>query len=512
MHSIVLIEDEPPTLFMVKDLIEALDLGFEVIGYAFNGEDGEATVRELKPDIVITDIKMPAKDGLSLIGDMTAEGFETEWIILSGYADFEYAVLALRNGVKDYILKPVDPSALQTLFEHIAEKLTRKKMEVEAAYLYRQLHSSDRCSAPSGLRHEGVYTPVLITAGNLVDSMHDGLHAGRHVFGQPTETDFGHFGVVPFAKSWIVQGYSKSHQVLLLATDSPKDVHVRQAVEQWVTEKNSDSEARINALIGAPFSDIHMFSERVQNLYRSLKQWILIGQSHVFTAGMPVVTFENSAEWVYKCSRLTSQSYTAFRNQLLQWERQWQEQNYPQAFVELLMTKIADALPNKAGAMHIQVGDIQELLAASVSQTEAVERFANLAGAAFGEEPLGSKRAGPLSDVVESIEAYLTMNYFLPVSYDSLQERFGYHKDYLSYLFRQHKGISPNKYITMLRVENAKRILRDIGELTLKETAERVGYEDPLYFSRVFKNVTGLSPSTFREQFRGDEKGGDVIA
>ena len=87
-----------------------------MVGEAENGAAGEEKIAELQPDIVITDITMPVKNGLEMIAD-TREKFNYIAIILTGYSEFEYAQQAIRNGVSDYVLKPLDMDEMRTALE-----------------------------------------------------------------------------------------------------------------------------------------------------------------------------------------------------------------------------------------------------------------------------------------------------------------------------------------------------------------------------------------------------------
>ena len=92
--------------------------------------DGAAAFDEiltLKPDVVITDIRMPGKSGLDLIQDLQNEGIQSQFVIFSGYKEFEYAQTALRFGVKDYLLKPVKQTDLEEILGHIEQNAAGNK-------------------------------------------------------------------------------------------------------------------------------------------------------------------------------------------------------------------------------------------------------------------------------------------------------------------------------------------------------------------------------------------------
>lgn len=107
MYRVLLVEDEEIIRKGIRYSVPWEECGCSVVGEAENGAAGEEKIAELQPDIVITDITMPVKNGLEMIAD-TREKFNYIAIILTGYSEFEYAQQAIRNGVSDYVLKPLD--------------------------------------------------------------------------------------------------------------------------------------------------------------------------------------------------------------------------------------------------------------------------------------------------------------------------------------------------------------------------------------------------------------------
>ena len=115
------------------------------------------------------------------------------------------------------------------------------------------------------------------------------------------------------------------------------------------------------------------------------------------------------------------------------------------------------------------------------------------------EQQVVSRRESDVASLVESVRLYLQENYGSPVDFSALAESLGFSAPYLSKLFHEQTGSSPSKYLTDLRMRQAKKLLLDTS-LTVREIAARVGYPDPFHFSRSFKNTVGTSPAQFREE------------
>lgn len=105
-----------------------------------------------------------------------------------------------------------------------------------------------------------------------------------------------------------------------------------------------------------------------------------------------------------------------------------------------------------------------------------------------------------IEKTMDPIKLYLQEHYNKPVSLVELSMQFGLVPNYLSSLFKREHGMSPGEYQTRLRVDKAKEIMDRTPGILLKQVANEVGYEDPLYFSRVFKKVTGQSPSEYLQR------------
>lgn len=128
MLKVVLVEDEPILLKGLQYRMDWLANGCTVVGLAENGADGLKTIEETKPDIVITDIRMPYKDGLTMLQE-AKKRYTFEAVILSGFGEFNYAKQAITIGVHDYLLKPVDLSDLELTVKKLVEKLETKQKE-----------------------------------------------------------------------------------------------------------------------------------------------------------------------------------------------------------------------------------------------------------------------------------------------------------------------------------------------------------------------------------------------
>lgn len=122
-YSVIVAEDEELLLNNIISKIHAANLGFEVAGKAQTGTQALELVKELSPDLLITDIRMPMMDGISLLENVHQRFPHINTIIVSGFSDFEYAKKAIRLQVSEYLLKPIDPNELYNALFNIKTKL-----------------------------------------------------------------------------------------------------------------------------------------------------------------------------------------------------------------------------------------------------------------------------------------------------------------------------------------------------------------------------------------------------
>jgi YesN/AraC family two-component response regulator len=126
VYKVLLVDDERIIREGIAKVIDWESYGFSLIGAAWNGVEALDIIHRERPEVVITDLKMPVLDGLELIAKVKPELPETVFIILSGYGEFELAREAMRYGVRHYLLKPCNESKISEILDEIREELLRK--------------------------------------------------------------------------------------------------------------------------------------------------------------------------------------------------------------------------------------------------------------------------------------------------------------------------------------------------------------------------------------------------
>ena len=140
MYRVLLVDDEIWSLEGMRKLLEWEKMGFTVIAQATDASEAGDVIAREKPDVVFTDIRMPEISGIELMNMARKMGVTSEFVVVSGFAEFEYAQEALRYGAFDYQLKPVDPEEAGRLLEKLKQKLDEKQF-VRNRQIYDQLVS-----------------------------------------------------------------------------------------------------------------------------------------------------------------------------------------------------------------------------------------------------------------------------------------------------------------------------------------------------------------------------------
>ncbi|MDI4649241.1 response regulator transcription factor [Cohnella hashimotonis] len=128
MISVLIVDDEHLVRKGLRMTIDWRSLGYEVAGEASNGLEALQLVGSLKPDVVITDVRMPLMDGIEFMREIRRQALQTRLVVISGYEDFAYAKGAVDYGADGYILKPVDNSQLVALLDKLAKEIRQDSL------------------------------------------------------------------------------------------------------------------------------------------------------------------------------------------------------------------------------------------------------------------------------------------------------------------------------------------------------------------------------------------------
>lgn len=536
MRKIVIVDDDRQVLQGMQHTIPWRELALELVGEAMDGEEGLRLVRELQPDIVITDIYMPVMNGLDMIEQLHCNNFQGKIIILSGYSDFEYARQALRLNVDDYLSKPV---TLQT----IREVIQRAIIELEE----RELQKRDE----QGLKEKlMVYEPFV--ENEWIKSAITGCWIGEEIKRLPIGNKWGwetsHFLVMAIEvmrnepmKGWLSRDWNlirfatgniiKEHADELRVNARFHELHSHQmAVLLQINREASEERFHRLALqlsrhvvesvenflriklqigIGTRKTEWRRISDSTEEAFQALadKKSKLDAVLPIYTAKpeevssqlpfnlRPVRFYQEMADAVRHLSE--QEAYEALkrffsdlngRNGIAAVELQhigrelW-------AIFSVTLYESGIILEADFTETDIQ-RDLQSIVLPDQFKSWVMKKVQEICSRYTRNENLKHKQA------VDFMIQYIHEYYAEEIRLGDLAEKVFISRNYLSNIFREATGETFNDYVTRVRMEKAKRLVLD-GKLMVFEIAEKVGYRNVPYFTTLFKKHTGRSPSDF---------------
>lgn len=538
MLKIFLVEDE----FVVREGIKN-NIDWEAHGYKFCGEasDGELAlpmIRKYKPDIVITDIKMPFMDGLTLSKLIKKEFPYTEIVILTGYGEFEYAKEAIKIGVSEYLLKPINGEELLKEIDTLSKKIKEKIMEREIQEKYKKEMEENIQEERKAL------FGYLVTGSKSVAELLE--------IAEQLEIDLSSlwYNVVLIKIQSLSHSYEEYADSLV---EIQQKLKLQEENSHLLTfDRNLEGEALLFK------ADTREELIHIQNKHLSKMQEILKSYSHVRYfggIGMPVnrlrevpLSFEQASH-AFAHRYLTSDSlivdYTEIEQGVYLKKEAFDIKNVNpkqvdrgriQEFLKLgdkeeaiyfveeffndvgsramestifrqyvamdtyfcVMDFLEDLKLEKEAIRPIDVTskELQSKEGTKDYMIEIIEKALELR-----EKTVSDRYSDIVDEVMQYIEAHY-QNEELSLNLVATQVRFS--PNHLSSIFSQHTGQTFIKYLTDFRMNKAKELLRCTGKRS-SEISIEVGYKDPHYFSYLFKKTQGMTPTQYRSGKNGEK-------
>lgn len=512
MVRVVLVDDEERIRLGLAKLIAQADGDCEVAGIYASAAELLADLERVDADLVISDVKMPGMNGLELLERLQQLRPHWKLAILSGFDEFQYARQALRIGVEDYLLKPVDT-------EDLADLLRKVKAELRSEFA----RDTDRLREYARLLLFGESDAAAVPLGDTAIRE----LARMRLFA-------GHYAVLA------VHGYPE-------APPAP----IESAAVQWRRDFLALPRGPYLAAVVVAIQDgddAGIVSELGQSMLRRLPHSLCghIGASEVFrgpdwlrdayrqsAAAVQHAWYEPAPTGFADYARLpksAGDSSAASSHALL--TREFRESLAARDAGRLrsaLRQALERFMDGRPGWSELKIGCdtamamIRSELAAGEQAADGVDdranagpaaadldpiRFAN--GAAYAKAYLAAAEAaiGQLqtdrreSWAIEEVKHYIQSHYREELELSRLAERVYLTPSYLSKLFKTETGGTITDYLISVRIERAKTLLRDDRARKTYEVGEQVGYADPAYFNKVFKKFAGCTPKEFRERVR----------
>ena len=480
-------------------MIDRSSTPFMTEATSFNGKDALELIREHRPHVVLTDINMPIMDGLEMITQAKLISPSTRFIILSGYNDFEYARRALRLGVSDYILKPIRQEALYDLLEEVATKIADGETKSESEYIRAELGLLDHIDASEKVLSNTLMHIFVIYAGTTVKKSYEELGIPSYNWNEKDKDKLKEISGGVCDRIYTFNGKYPNELIIATVWDTPAEANVDQ-LSNLIFDWAKNDKTFINLTMTQAIKNGENIKDEAAQAVNSVFEKMIFAQNkiHKYRSRDSYNKDEIPKEIKEAIKELT---FMRTEDQLSQKVKgiteYWQDRDYTQVEIiteiDYLFAAIKQRTIIKNGSFDYKVLKSQLLLALSTNYHELYDNILKQVKAML----ISDKEINSARELVDHMEEYLERNFASDITYKVLEDRFGYNKKYISNVFKEEKGITPNRYVTNVRINMAKTLMMQNPDTLIKDIAQAIGYRDQLYFSRVFKEVTGKSPSSF---------------
>lgn len=490
MLRVVIVDDEPVLVRSLQTMIERADCEARVVGSANDGATGLEVIRNLLPDLVFVDISMPVVDGLQLIEKLRQEGNDVPVIILSGYKEFEYAKRAVALDVVDYLVKPINPVEFKSFLAKTSQKIQQQRHEKIRAQLNLAMRNTET-------ETPGWMQPLRFDCWKICFD----VFSYYRKMGVDAQAESLRSTLLAVLKKcwrgydvWLSETRYPNEFNLFLMTGDGRDSRIR-AIFDTCREHLSNHTVTV-ALGGRalPAKDLRGATKKANVV---LQSGAVFASSGFLLQETPPMHY--SKEDISALCKLLRSGEEAKAGRLLQQSlRKCQENTCTQADLATILKQILQGCGKEDLQMEADY-HVSMLLEQSRSYEMLLKNMESLLfqPSNHSEFKLNDKSSRA---IIDTVAAHLAAHASEKISLQTVAEEFGFNYTYLSYLFKKTLGKSPSEYLTQCRIDQAKRLLTQSEERSIKEISSAVGYDDPYYFSRIFKTTTGMSPSEYRKQ------------
>ena len=504
---ILIVEDEVMIREGLAKLIKS-HTGHTVAGEASNGQEGLNLALRLRPELVITDIRMPVMDGLQMIEKLHDMNLNTRAVILSGYSEFEYAKKAIYYGVEDYLLKPLAAEDIVDVLERIEKKMEEEEQKNAGTpgqcikeLVYGGLLSEEeagRIRAICGFEPDSHYKLYLGYTGEAPIGYEEEIYAKWEQISRQ----------LPAITLHMASDKMRRRFICLAALPDTGDAPylLGQAVERRIVRPyRQRSERAVWAEVPADcLEDIQKAARDAESLLKEAmpvtdgglltrERMDRIGWKEFhFPADIGMEIKNALCRGLWDAARESGEMFIRYME-----DGPYKEQEIRQAYLKAVYL-LLDTVREIDGDAYSQLqnADLLSKCTEAVTLREMEQNYRD--GMALVCSPRRMKEDISNYTIKRAIN-YIREHYKEGISLEDVAGRLGITPEYLSTLFNREMGENFSTFLRKFRISHAKRLLKGT-DMKVYEIAEAVGYTDPKYFARVFKDELGVSPGEYRQQ------------
>lgn len=533
--GIIIADDEKKICRLLEYLIDWDKIGAKLLGVAYDGITALRLIQEKKPDVLLTDIRMPGMDGLQLIKEAKKQNAALKCIIISGYKDFQYAQQGIRYGVRDYLLKPIDQDDLTRTLKKLANETMEQKSSQEA-----RMHLEKTVRNYSG-EFKRVFLKIALdqkpaekfeTVLKEIRKINTSWAAEQDSRCLVVRPDIEYKDFTKDAYQLLIDKTIEILQVEFASEEGELTIETSDEGIFLLICRELDKEELINAVnhvrdrvmrlqdlfpklyfsavITEPVDTDEELVRQIQHSRIAMYNRLLTDNDTVSELKMYNTESENKHALTAQISRLLENQPESFEPEEIKKyinEAKWimcAAKGISGLDVKMELFRLVCNYLNWFGQLDTALDKsrktayFSEMYEHCSSLDQAFELLEETLIKASLEvlNYLKSKEKKPIAYA----KHYIEENKGLNIKLDELAKTAGFSYTYFSYLFKKETGKTLTEYIRMVRIETAKKLLVE-KERSISEIAELVGYSDIKFFTKQFKKVMGVSPNEYRKMF-----------
>ena len=488
MKTLLIVEDEKMIRQGIKTMVQRSGVPVEVIMECNNGETALEVIKEQKIDVMFTDIRMPKMDGIELVKQMQSCEHVPLTVAISGYDDFSYAVEMLRNGVREYILKPIEREKIVSILQKLNEELENQK---DAAQTNQKIGYQQ-------MRH--IILSDVVTEEELATME---KQYAEHFYNEPYRVCCQHAGKREAASG--VQNY------ILLEELGENDVFIVPEEKHALLLKNELQDGYVG------ISSVH---EGIRELKQAYEEACAMRKVAFARNKLQMVYTEEKEripeKLIADAAKLVEQSANMQRVQLMGTERLEElEKSMNQLFFETKNGRIAPEAFEVCVKAFLE--DLQKTYRNAIGEDEkhivecktiwdencidTYEEKLMDAIVAIHEKIHSQFDLNKNSQKMKMAVEYIEENYASDLNMAVVSNYISMNYSLFSYSFKQYTGSNFVNFLKDIRMKKAKELLAET-DMKIIEISQEVGYDNEKHFMKIFKATCGVSPSEYRKNMR----------
>jgi two-component system, response regulator YesN len=507
MYKLLIVDDEKNIRLGIQAMIAR---EFSTVFEIETAMDGLEAIEKMKEvDILITDIKMPRMDGIQLIQHIQqTEQKIPAMVILSGYDDFEFTKAAIKSKAKDYLLKPVNRNELYQTLRNILEEFELNNQET-----YQHLEEYRSSQLNFILLNPNIQPGVVeyLIKKMQLDQFENGYYVGIFDHKRKMDGEDLLIRIKPFIAQFN-KGSEQEHQTVCFLDSDDRVVVIS---EDSIFERIKDhlgKEKYITFSTGVSKHHSHLRDLKVayQEAEYALKYQFLFPRNQLFS----FETVENKqgnmnlpVEWIKKISNmLGTERDKELKSTLLKVLDYEEISSYSIEYMESLSKELNQLVFE---CFFSKLGDESVEIYKLFNKVETIYNFENFYEYYQAVEDLllrlheynkQIRLVYSEQNYLEKAIRFIKENYYKDLNLAVVSNHISLNYSYFSHMFKEYTGQNFVDYLKKIRIEEAKKLLKQ-PEYKVFEISEMVGYKNPKQFARVFREMEGISPTEYRDQF-----------